>query len=95
MIHNTDMKSTFVLQEYIGIILEGDYREGRGWGGLFGYFFGGMQIQGKNNVSSVCNCMQKILGRCIHLISSNLKLDFRIQQVFVPITMVKHTQTKA
>merc|ERR1712032_962293 len=28
------------------IVLEGDYREGRGWGGKYGYFFGGMQIQG-------------------------------------------------
>ena len=31
-----------VFSEYADIILEGDYREGRGWGGKYGYFFGGM-----------------------------------------------------
>jgi hypothetical protein len=35
-----------VFSEYIDIILEGDYREGKGWGGKYGYFFGGAQIQG-------------------------------------------------
>mmetsp|Transcript_413 Transcript_413/g.878 ORF Transcript_413/g.878 Transcript_413/m.878 type:complete len:444 (+) Transcript_413:33-1364(+) len=35
-----------VFEEYIDIVLEGDYREGKGWGGRYGYFFGGMQIQG-------------------------------------------------
>mmetsp|Transcript_24006 Transcript_24006/g.49054 ORF Transcript_24006/g.49054 Transcript_24006/m.49054 type:complete len:351 (+) Transcript_24006:72-1124(+) len=33
-------------EEYIDIILEGNYVEGQGWGGKYGYFFGGMQIQG-------------------------------------------------
>ena len=33
-------------EEYADIVLEGDYREGQGWGGKYGYFFGGMQIQG-------------------------------------------------
>ena len=60
MIHNTVMKSTFVLQEYIDIVLEGDYREGRGWGGLFGYFFGGMQIQGKNYLSAYKYCKEDV-----------------------------------
>ncbi|KAL9180879.1 hypothetical protein ACHAXT_011332 [Thalassiosira profunda] len=33
-------------EEYVDIVLEGDYRSGKGWGGKYGYFFGGMQIQG-------------------------------------------------
>lgn len=37
---------TLARQEYIDIILEGDYRDGQGWGGKYGYFFGGAQIQG-------------------------------------------------
>jgi len=37
-------ESTFA--EYVAIVLEGDYRQGKGWGGHYGYFFGGMQIQG-------------------------------------------------
>ena len=32
--------SEAVFEEYIDIILEGDYREGQGWGGKYGYFFG-------------------------------------------------------
>lgn len=35
-----------VFQEYIDIVLDGDYQQGRGWAGRWGYFFGGMQIQG-------------------------------------------------
>jgi len=38
--------SEAIFEEYIDIVLEGDYREGQGWGGHYGYFFGGMQIQG-------------------------------------------------
>lgn len=38
--------SEAVFEEYIDIVLEGDYRDGQGWGGKYGYFFGGMQIQG-------------------------------------------------
>ncbi|KAL7548159.1 hypothetical protein ACHAWF_011464, partial [Thalassiosira exigua] len=35
-----------VFAEYIDLVLTGDFREGSGWGGQVGYFFGGMQIQG-------------------------------------------------
>ena len=38
--------SEAAFEEYVDIVLEGDYREGRGWGGKYGYFFGGAQIQG-------------------------------------------------
>ncbi|EED92678.1 predicted protein [Thalassiosira pseudonana CCMP1335] len=38
--------SEATFDEYIDIVLEGNYIEGRGWGGKYGYFFGGMQIQG-------------------------------------------------
>jgi hypothetical protein len=34
------------LQEYIEIVLEGNYVEGLGWGGRYGWAFGGAQIQG-------------------------------------------------
>ena len=33
-------------QEYIEIVLEGNYQDGRGWGGKYGWAFGGAQIQG-------------------------------------------------
>ena len=32
--------SESVFEEYVDIVLEGDYREGQGWGGKYGYFFG-------------------------------------------------------
>ncbi|KAL7499280.1 hypothetical protein ACHAWT_006901 [Skeletonema menzelii] len=32
--------------EYIDLVLQGNYIEGRGWGGKYGYFFGGAQVQG-------------------------------------------------
>ena len=32
--------SESVFEEYVNIVLEGDYREGQGWGGKYGYFFG-------------------------------------------------------
>ena len=35
-----------VFEEYIDLVLEGNYIEGRGWGGKYGYFFGGAQVQG-------------------------------------------------
>ena len=35
-----------VFQEYIDLVLEGNYIEGRGWGGKYGYFYGGAQVQG-------------------------------------------------
>lgn len=35
-----------VFQEYIDIVLEGNYIENRGWGGKYGWAFGGAQIQG-------------------------------------------------
>lgn len=38
--------SEAVFEEYVALVLEGDYREGKGWAGRYGYFFGGMQIQG-------------------------------------------------
>ena len=38
--------SEAVFDEYIDLVLEGNYVEGRGWGGKYGYFFGGAQIQG-------------------------------------------------
>lgn len=36
--------SEAVFEEYIDIVLEGDYREGQGWGGKYGYFFGEDQL---------------------------------------------------
>ena len=38
--------SEAVFDEYIDLVLEGNYIEGRGWGGKYGYFFGGAQVQG-------------------------------------------------
>ena len=38
--------SEAVFDEYIDLVLEGNYVEGRGWGGKYGYFFGGAQVQG-------------------------------------------------
>ncbi|KAL7451510.1 hypothetical protein ACHAWC_003339, partial [Mediolabrus comicus] len=35
-----------VFQEYIDLVLEGNYIEGQGWGGKYGYFYGGAQVQG-------------------------------------------------
>lgn len=35
-----------VFQEYIDIVLEGNYIENHGWGGKYGWAFGGAQIQG-------------------------------------------------
>ena len=35
-----------VFAEYIHLVLQGNYIEGRGWGGKYGYFFGGAQVQG-------------------------------------------------
>mmetsp|Transcript_24062 Transcript_24062/g.58102 ORF Transcript_24062/g.58102 Transcript_24062/m.58102 type:complete len:450 (+) Transcript_24062:351-1700(+) len=35
-----------VFDNYIDLVLEGNYIEGRGWGGKYGYFFGGAQVQG-------------------------------------------------
>ena len=35
-----------VFAEFIDLVLQGNYIEGRGWGGKYGYFFGGAQIQG-------------------------------------------------
>lgn len=35
-----------VFQEYIDLVLQGNYIEGRGWGGKYGYFYGGAQVQG-------------------------------------------------
>ena len=96
------MKSIFALQEYIDIILEGDYREGRGWGGTIGYFFGGMQIQGKKDfiiVTTACkNAKKKKVTTACNMQNAKkiaLTLDCRIQQVFVPITIAKYIQTRA
>ena len=30
--------------EYIRVVLEGNFLEGRGWGGKYGWYFGGAQI---------------------------------------------------
>jgi hypothetical protein len=38
--------SESVFDEYIDLVLEGNYIEGKGWGGKYGYFFGGAQVQG-------------------------------------------------
>ncbi|KAL7514674.1 hypothetical protein ACHAXN_011906 [Cyclotella atomus] len=38
--------SEAIFDEYIDLVLEGNYIEGRGWGGKYGYFFGGAQVQG-------------------------------------------------
>ena len=35
-----------VFAEYISLVLQGNYIEGKGWGGKYGYFFGGAQVQG-------------------------------------------------
>ncbi len=35
-----------IRQEYIEIVLEGNYKENRGWRGKYGWAFGGAQIQG-------------------------------------------------
>ena len=35
-----------VFDEFIDLVLEGNYIEGRGWGGKYGFFFGGAQVQG-------------------------------------------------
>jgi hypothetical protein len=38
--------SEAIFDEYIDLVLEGNYIEGKGWGGKYGYFFGGAQVQG-------------------------------------------------
>ena len=35
-----------VYEELVEIVKEGDFREGKGWGGLVGPFYGAMTIQG-------------------------------------------------
>lgn len=35
-----------VFSEYVDLILQGNYIEGMGWGGKYGYFYGGAQVQG-------------------------------------------------
>ena len=35
-----------VYKEYVSIIKKGDFRQGGGWGGQVGSFYGGMTIQG-------------------------------------------------
>jgi hypothetical protein len=35
-----------VYQEFVDIITKGDYRSGKGWGGMVGAFYGGMTFQG-------------------------------------------------
>ncbi|KAL7436041.1 hypothetical protein ACHAXM_004965 [Skeletonema potamos] len=35
-----------VFAEYINLVLQGNYIEGKGWGGKYGYFYGGAQVQG-------------------------------------------------
>jgi hypothetical protein len=35
-----------VFAEYIHLVLQGNYIEGKGWGGKYGYFYGGAQVQG-------------------------------------------------
>eukprot|EP00577_Skeletonema_sp_RCC1716_P011353 CAMPEP_0113378200 /NCGR_PEP_ID=MMETSP0013_2-20120614/3567_1 /TAXON_ID=2843 ORGANISM="Skeletonema costatum, Strain 1716" /NCGR_SAMPLE_ID=MMETSP0013_2 /ASSEMBLY_ACC=CAM_ASM_000158 /LENGTH=420 /DNA_ID=CAMNT_0000260395 /DNA_START=50 /DNA_END=1309 /DNA_ORIENTATION=+ /assembly_acc=CAM_ASM_000158 len=35
-----------VFAEYVDLVLQGNYIDGRGWGGKYGYFYGGAQVQG-------------------------------------------------
>ena len=35
-----------VFAEYIQLVLQGNYIQGQGWGGKYGYFYGGAQVQG-------------------------------------------------
>ncbi|KAL7490168.1 hypothetical protein ACHAW6_015909 [Cyclotella cf. meneghiniana] len=38
--------SESIFDEYIDLVLEGNYIQGKGWGGKYGFFFGGAQVQG-------------------------------------------------
>lgn len=35
-----------VYEEYLEVLKKGDFREGKGWGGIVGPFYGAMTIQG-------------------------------------------------